>query len=361
MKKLIISSDALKTALGKLSQAVDPKSILPVLKNLYCKVTAGQLQLTGSDTEITIVYKVECEAKEEFEFLLPYEFTSKIVALNKHCPLEIEVGKKVLLKGPNDAYELKVAEKLKDFPQVPEVPHLDSVEVMGDVIRCLHTALDTTGKVDNKPQLAFVLMELSPGKITVASTDGAYMVFSKEFEYDHQLTQELLLSQKVIKSLPASGLQVLKIFYTEKAIRFESDNLTIINTRSEEKFVNFRKVFPEEWPANLNVNRYDLIQALVRCSLTDDQLHATKLNLVAEEVKLAADDHMLQVNVAVPVAYSGTVTNAVINSEKLLKLLNQIEHDELTMAIHDSSRAIVLSTKDDAGYKGMIMPIASQN
>jgi hypothetical protein len=51
-------------------------------------------------------------------------------------------------------------------------------------------------------------MELAPGKITIASTDGSYMVYSKEFPSEQVESADLLINQKAIKVL--TGIQIVK-------------------------------------------------------------------------------------------------------------------------------------------------------
>ncbi len=358
MKRLIISTDALKPALAKLNQAVNTKSVLPVLANILFKVSPNKAELIASDTELTIFYTVECESKESFEFMLPYEFLNKITALNKHCPITIDAGTKVKVTGPNDVYEVRIADKPEDFPKLPELPKKNSIEIGKEILDCLHTAVTTTSKSEDRKALMHVLLELKPATITIASSDGGYVVFSKEFKTEQQETEELLLSHKVIKAL--EGYTSAKILYHSKAIAFQCDNILIINSKPVSKFVDFRKVFPADWPANLKLNKYDLLQALDKCSLANDPIKQTKINLESkEEFELSAKDEMLNVNVKIPGSYSGEVKGTCVNSEKLLKLLNQIEEDEISFAIHDSQRAIILTT-EDPGYKGLIMPIATK-
>ena len=358
MKKLIISTAALAPALKKLSQAVSSNAPLPVLKNLYCRVTPGQLELIGTNTEITIFYRMECEMKEEFEFLAPFDLLSKIVAINKNCPLEIEAGKHVRIKGPDDNYDIKVSEKLEDFPKLPEVPKKNSFELNADIVGCLGTALTTAANPNKDHRLSHVLLELSPGKVTIASTDGAHMVFSEEFASENQETEEILISQPIVKAL--TGFDAVKTSYHKKAISFEQDNITIITTRSEYKFVNFRAVFPPEWPSNLTVNRGQLLEALDKCSLSSDETKSTIVSISDKEMKFTADDHTVKINVSIPCSYTGTVGETTVNSDRLLKLLNQLDNDEIQLAVHDGKKAIVITIPDDAGYKGMIMPIASK-
>ena len=85
MKKFIVSSQILKQVLHKLGLAVNTKTVLPVLSNVYIKVTDGQLELITSDLETTIIYRTEAETSGEgFEFLMSYQLLSKITTLSKN-------------------------------------------------------------------------------------------------------------------------------------------------------------------------------------------------------------------------------------------------------------------------------------
>lgn len=353
MNKLIITTSNLKPALSKLSQAIHARPLLPVLANIYCKVDVDKVELIGSDTEITIFYQCECISKESFEFLLPFEFINKIVAINKDAPLEIEVGKSVKIKCNNDVYEIKPSSKVADFPKLPEVKIENIVKLNKDILNCIITAVATTGNA--KPQFTCVLLELDKDLITVASTDGMQMVFSQEFERESQIKQEILLSQKVIKSL--TGVDDLIIWYSEKMIALDCGNFRVINTRGEEKFANYRKIFPAFYESNLSVHKFSLIDALNKCSLVNDQFKVAKVELSANEIRLLASDDMVNINVPIEAKYTGTVAATAFNFEKLLKLLSQVECIDIQFTIDDVSRAFVITSTELKGYKGLIMPL----
>lgn len=357
MNKIIISSDILKPALDKLGHAVSSKPVLPQLAYMLCKAGDNKIEMTATNTELTISMKLECECPgETFEFLMPFEFLSRIVGMNKHCPLTIECGKKVKVSGPNDAYEFKIAEKIEDFPKLPSLPSKNSIEITQEVLNTLKVALATIGKIESHPQFQYVLLELAPGKITIASSDGSMMVFSKEFENEQQLADELLLSQNLIKVL--DGLEVSKMSFTQKVIGIESGDITVISTRADFKYGNFRKVFAETHAANLTIVKDSLVEALTKCSLSKDLMHKTDALLGTDTLKLTADDHIVKINVSVPGQYTGEVKGFSFNNEKFLKVLGQIEPMDIEMAIHDEKRAIIITAKDDPGYKGMLMPMA---
>lgn len=359
MKKLTINSEDLKSSLSKLAHVVSNKHPLPVLQNVLCKVADNHVYFTGTNTEITISISKECSSDENFEFLLPFNFANKIVALHRHAPLDIAAGKKVKITCGSDVYELKVPEKIEDFPAMPNVDQNISFSLYGIVLQSLNTALATVaGPKTNKAVLQNVLLSFTPGKTTVASSDGVYSVYCQEVASESDVTEDFLIGQNVIKVLDLE--QEINVSFNKNFIAFEMENLSVINTRSQEKFVSFRDVFPADWPANLKVDKKELEAALHKCALTSDQLHAAKIDFTTKgSLKLSADDHLVKINLSIPGDYSGTVENLTLNSEKLINLLSQINDDNIELGIHNATKAIVITCQAQEGYKGLLMPIAN--
>jgi DNA polymerase III sliding clamp (beta) subunit (PCNA family) len=77
------------------------------------------------------------------------------------------------------------------------------------------------------------------------------------------------------------------------------------------------------------------------------------------EIRFSATDNFIDINVSVNGDYSGPVKYIAVSAEKLLLLLNQVDYGEITLAIHDSKRSIVITTSEDEGYKALLMPLAT--
>ena len=360
MKRIIIQSNDLKPALSKLGQVISTRATQPVLQNILCRVTPGQLELIGTNTETTIYYRLACEAPEAGEFLLPYDFIHELIALKKNTPLEIEAFKtKVVVSDEAGSYDAKPYGKLEELPKLQELPKKLMIEIDKAVFESMKTAVTTigNGKIAGKG-LTYVLLELTDKKMVVASSDGSYMVYSHEFTSAQTENESLLINPKVIKLL--EGEQDLKLSYHSKAIGFTSDRITIVSTRSEEKYVNFRKIFPEAWPGNLKVNRNDLVEALNICSLANDDLNSTLFTLTKDGVKLSANNSSRNVKYGIKSTYTGSVESVVLNSEKFLRLLSQLDQEEIELALHEPTKPIVITCNENEGYKGLIMPIAQK-
>ncbi len=363
MKKFIVSNQQLKTALHKLGNVINARTILPALSNIYCKVGDKSIEMIVSDLETTMIYRAEAETSgEAFEFLLPFQLISKIVSLSRFAPLSFQMEKnKLKITGENDVYELKSLEKVESFPKLPEVPKKNVLEISSDIIKWLSVATQTLSKDESRMVLTKVLLELRAETSNIASADGSFYVFSYNVPLKSPKDDDLLISPKVIKAI--DDMDKAKLFWHEKTIVFESENITVLVTRPEGKFPNFRAIIPQDFDSNITINRGDLITALEKCNINTDSFKQMKMDLTNKgKIVFTANDSQygININVEVPGNYSGTVENINASSEKMLKLMNQVEFENIELAIHDSKRPILFRSEDSA-YLGLLMSMYSKD
>lgn len=359
MKKLIISSDALNKAMKKLGQAVNPKSILPILSNMHCKASKGSLELTTSDTEVTISTRIDAEVQGEFEMLLPFKYVHGIVALLGSQPITIELLSKTKAKlaADKDVFDINSLAKLEDFPQMPTVPKKNVVSLNDGFVELLGKAMLTVIEDDKLPAIQNACLDITPKKATLASTDR-YCVFTHTIPLEYKEPERLLFSPKTAKIL--EGFKELEVSWTQKQVAIKAGYTTVWITRSDDKFPDYTKVMPNH-AANLYVNKHDLTVALNKACLSSNPYKKAKLffkkspDLVHFEVEDPDFDRYIHLSIVGQ--YSGETESVEVNARKLLTILDQVEGDEIKLHISTASGAILISSKDDEGYLGLLMPI----
>lgn len=363
MKQFIIDSDVLKTAIKKLSQAAGKNHALPVLSNLYCRVRKNEVDLITSELELTIIVTCSCEASGEFEMLIPFDYLRKIVLLSPHQPISIQVeGKAGKIIGDNEIYELGSLDKVKDYPQLPEVPKQKMIKADAEFIDWLRKAQATCGNDEkNKPALTMICIDIADGKATMASTD-ATVIFTRSFFVETKESDQLLISAKVAKAL--EGLDAVEIYWRKSHIAFVSGNTTIIATRHEDKYPNYKAAFPES-QSNISFVRTDLVGALERACLSTDALKTTQIFLKQENsiVLLESFDETLnrKVQKKIPATYDGAVDKIAINAEKLLALMHQVNYETVKMAIDSPQKPVIITSDADQSYKSLITLLKVNN
>jgi len=365
MKKFIISSAVLKKMLHKLSNAILAKPVLPVLANVWCKVTEGSIELIVSDLEVTIFYRQPCETTGEgFEFFMPFDLIQKIVALNMNCPLSFSLEKKgIKITSEKGVYELKSSFKIEDFPKLQLVPKKISMPIPAEFVYFLTTALATVGTDEQRPECMKVLLELTDKETTIASTDGSFCVFSYTMAVPAPAKEDIVISPKVIKAL--SGIEDMNLYWNAKVYAFESKEVTIIVTRPDLKFKNFRAIFPPDYPSNLTVSHKEIVRALENCSISNDPMNEARIYFKKQKgqiVFIAKDPGSgININYEVEGDYTGEVNSISFSFSLMLKLMKQIDFENVEIASHldekGNEKAIVFRSPDNPCYLGLLMPL----
>jgi DNA polymerase-3 subunit beta len=356
MKKLIISTKDLRPALQKLSQVVVKKPVLPVLSNLFLKARPGEVELIASDLELTISYVLPCECKEEFEMLLPFDFISKLVSLLPGQPLTIELlpRNKGVITADGDIHQLGALDKTDDFPKIRDIPSRKSVTLDTSFMEWLERAMASVGKDDTRPAMTKALLELEQDTINIVSTD-AHSLFRHKFPIQTLMTEQILISPKIARAL--QGFETTVLTWNAKHLAMKADNITIIATRHEDKFPDYKVVIPNHG-ANVTVLRADLISALNRASLASSR-EVTFHFPNDKQLQVRGADIDLERNSAATVLASseGTLGDVLLAPELFNTLLHQIPFDEIRLHVDRMPRAVMISAEEDENYLGMIMPL----
>ncbi|GAO43760.1 DNA polymerase III subunit beta [Flavihumibacter petaseus] len=357
MQKVILSSDALKAGLKKLSQAISKKSVMPVLQNVLCKVSEGHMEMISSDLELTIKLVLEVEAKESFQFLLPFEFVSKIVGILKVQPIAIEVEtSRVALRAEHDLFEIGGFEGAELYPAVPDIPKKNRTILNNELLFWLGRAMDTVSSDENRPAMMKACLDIKAESLTIASTN-ATMLFTKVAAVESANVDQLLITPKVAKVL--EGFAEAEVFWHKKQIAFKSSHMTVIATRHEDKFPDYKVVIPD-FKANLTLERSVLVEALEKSSLSSSTLTTVFLTRGKETQTIYFEtfDQDLDRKILIDITgdYTGTVDQVAINPKSMLTLLKQVDFGEISLHIEKPASPVLISSTEDAGYLSLLVP-----
>jgi DNA polymerase-3 subunit beta len=359
MKKFIISSQALKLVLNKLAPAVNEKATLPVLTNVLCRATKGQVEFIATDLELTIIHPCTAEVQgEPFEMLMPFKLTKKLVGLCGDVPLSIELkGKKASITGENEVYDLNSLGEVTDYPKLPDLPTKNVIKVDKTFIDWLSKTLPACSTDELRPAMTAVCLDVTTTGITMVGTD-AHVASTRKFDIESKVADQLLVSPKIITAL--KGFTDAQIYWRKSHIAFKNDATTIIALRMDAKFPDYKVVFPKT-EKNLDVDKDELVTALEKCGLstvstgqTDFLLDKAKTSLVLDALDVDMDREF---HFTVAGIYSGDVEKVAVNSHKLLTLLHQVESGTVHFAIDSPTKAIIMTCENDSAYVGLIMPL----
>lgn len=358
--EMVISSKTLKAALQKVKGIVPNKPTLPILHNIVFSASAHQLAIMATDLDVTLMQYIELSqpVKGTLVALIPFAWLSKVCGLYSDMPLLItQEGKKLIITAESDVFDHDGLEAFDMYPELPQIPRDNMLVVGEDVIYWLDKAIVTAGQEDvTRPTLSKVFIEIMGDGINIVSTN-AHALFTHRFPADTVAQTEVMLSQKVIKAM--AGFKETSIFWNDKFVAFESRDIKVIAVRPEGNYVNWRAVIPP-FESNLSIRRNALAAALDKISIVNGNYCLFHLKLDPSAILITAEnaDFGQTASAEVPLysKYTGEVETIRLSPRLLQDLLSQIPYEEVGVAIHDRTKAVLMASEEDEGYKGLIMP-----
>ena len=192
MRKIIVVSSTLKAAMKTAMKVVDKRSPLPVLEYFKCevKVAEGRASLTLTSTDLVnhIGVTINCEAKEEFTFLL-HSQELKLIEKLEEQPITIHVDEKAFTAQliTEDETVSILSDNHEDFPCLPEGDLKKLGYVTNEFLSELKTCLNYVSDDDLRPAFTGVNFKVDSGKIVLCGTD-AHML--RTTTLDSELTKE---------------------------------------------------------------------------------------------------------------------------------------------------------------------------
>ena len=122
--------DALSEAIGSAGRAVASRSgALPILSGLLVRTGADEIQLAGSDLELTIRVSAPAEVDDEGAAVLPARLFGDIVRSLEPGAVSVDVGEdEARIKSGRSDFSLRVL-AAEDFPRLPKWPAAASASV----------------------------------------------------------------------------------------------------------------------------------------------------------------------------------------------------------------------------------------
>lgn len=359
MKKLITSTELLKDALKKLGLAVSRKPVIPALSNLYLKASAGRAELITCDLELTISCSLPCECKDTFEMLIPFDFISRLLGLLGTQPLTIEYhnGNKGMLMADGDTYRLDSLDKVKDFPEIPTVPVKNVLEFDEDMMEWLDRVMATVSKDEQRPAMTQACLEIDSTGVTLISTD-AHMLCRKFFSKPSSAASEsILIGPRVAKVL--QGADKATLSWRQNHIAMVSEKLTVIQTRVDALFPNYKAVIPNSRPT-LDLDRNLALGALMKAELVNKRQVDFRFPLdTPSRFSVCSSDegYGRASEVTLTCNNSGKTPAIAFNPEMLTQILGHLPFDTVKLHIDGPHRGVVITTDEEPNYLGMIMPL----
>ena len=341
--KIKVNKDAFITALQQVQSVINTRNPLPVLSNVLFRAADGRLELTGTDTSLTVKTAIEAEVAEPGTTTLP---PKRIFGVVRELPVdtaELDISPENVASIHSGSSDFKInGLGAEDYPaQVA----LDGAKTF---------TLDQ-GVFKNMLRLTF-----KGGRLSAVATDSRRLALvEQELAIPESDEADLIVPLKTVdellRTLGSEG--EIRISATPKLAAFEYGSILVTSKLVEGVYPNFRQVVPQASGERVTLDRDSFLTAIRRTSqLVSDAVSGVKLTFGADQLEiLATAPDIGEARERMAVKYSGKDVTISFNPAFLMDPLKNLTTDEVYLdLIDDTSPGVIRST---VSFVYVLMPI----
>lgn len=297
--KFVISSTTLSNHLQAISRVINSKNTLPILDCLLFELKDGTLSVTASDSETTMVTKVEVnESDSDGRFAVAAKTILDALKEISEQPLTFEVDMNSLeikVSYQNGKYSL-MGQNADEFPlSVALGENVVRVEIDAQILLGgINRAVFATADDELRPVMNGIYFDITTDDITMVASDGHKLVRYKTLSTKGSERAAFILPKKpanLVKNLLSKENGKVIIEFDERNATFTLEKFSMSCRLIEGRYPNYNSVIPQNNPYKVTVDRLQLIGALRRVSIFSSQASSLiKLRLQENQIQVSAQD-----------------------------------------------------------------------
>lgn len=334
-----VNKVALSKKIDKIKNIVPKSSPTPALMGIL--VQRGYL--IASNNELTI--KAKLEGTEEEEFIIP----SRAFDLIKNLPdgdVNISEGKnnKITIstdKIKNTYQSLPACAYIYSSRRITEGGGKTAVEskVLKESISHVLYAIPSKG---SNTVMTSLCLEASDGRLNFVGLDGHVIAW---VQTDFEGEFKLLIPRGAVEKLLSLELEGdVAIEYDKNSAVFKTEEYEVDTRLVEGEYFNYQPFFNKP-PLDIEINRLELLEAVVRAKLCTEELCPTLFEIAGQELRLSINDKSTDYSETVQLR-KGIEKNLTIgfNSRLVLETLKSHTGETITMLFTGEKNPMIVES-----------------
>ena len=369
--KLIISSAELLKGLMAVSKAIPTKSTLPILENFLFDLKGNTLEVTASDSELTLRTQIEVESTaEEGRIAVP---ARHMMDLLKELP-----DQPVTINTTNDSsFVCSWASGESNLPYFPaeDYPDITGTDETAmsfsfpaqSLLEGISSTIYATADDEIRPAMNGILFDIDTDSTTLVASDSHKLICYTTADVKAPEKASFILHKKpagILKAIIGKDVETVDIAFDSKNASFCFGQTMVICRLVVGKYPKYRDVIPQNNSNVLKINRALLLNTVRRVSVCANKAsNHIKFDLQAGSLEISAQD--LGFSIAayekMQCQYDGEPLTIGFKSPFIIEILSNMNCGEIVMKFLDSKRAALIlpaEEEEESGkICGIIMPI----
>lgn len=365
--KLSIERAVLLKMLGHVQSVVEKRGTIPILSNVKLDAANGELAITATDMDISVMEKGAANVEEPGSATVPastfYEIVRKIPE-GAQIALHFADGK-MGLTSAHSKFSLACL-PVEEFPVLADeamthqftLPAI-TLEALIDKTRFAISMEETRYYLNG---IYFHAMQGDSSVMRAAATDG-HRLSKIEIALPSGAAgmPGVIVPKKTIggvRRLLEEGAETVEVGVSQNKIRFGIGNAVLVSKLIDGTFPDYERVIPAGNDKIMEVNTKALAEAVDRVSIVaNDKLRAIKFSLEPGKLTLSASSPEAgTASEELEVRYSADALEIGFNARYIMDVLMEVEGDA-QFVFADSAAPAIIRDAADVSAVYVVMPM----
>ena len=367
----IVSSSYLLKNLSSISGVITSNPVVPILENVLFDIENGNLLITASDLQTSVMVELQVESKENGSVAIPAKILIDTLKNLPEQPVTFSIDENnynIEINSDNGRYKL-AGENSADFPKVPEISDGYSFTVNANTLAlAIGNTIFSTSTDELRPAMTGVFFRLSSNSCTFVSTDGHRLVkyirtdiSGDEVDHDMIIPRKSLNLLKTI--IPSDDKNDINIEFNASNAFFSNDNIKLVCRLIDERYPDYENVIPSDNSNSIEVDKSEILSSLKRISIyANKTTNQVRLKVSGSEILISAEDldFSNEANERISCEHDGDDIEIGFNAKFLIEILSNIHSDKVIFKLSEPNRAgLVLpeDIEDEEDLTMLVMPV----
>ena len=372
--KTRILKESLKQAIVAVERATAKNPTLPVLGAIALVAGKNTLEVSATDLEMGIRYKLLAKTEKEGGVAVPAHLFSQLVAVlpEKEINLSMEDGE-LRIKSEEHQTSLKTL-SLDDFPIIPSLEGEENAVEIETGVFCggLSSVVSIPGQNQARPEISGVFISIQKEGIRFAATDSFRLAEkSVSFSKVQHIEVSFILPQKTARELGAIFSELpgrMKLYVSSTQVLFDysakeeigQPSLQVVSRLIEGEYPHYQDIIPRDFTTKVRAPKQELISRIKAAAVFSGKLQDTKLvvdpkkkglEISAESQDVGRHSSFLLADV------TGERLEISFNWRFLLEGLSNIKGDEVEIGFGGEDSPVLMRPLGKEQYLYVVMPV----
>ena len=364
-----ILQSKLLSALQKVSGVVPAKSTTPALENILFEVQDKNVQITGTDLEISLTTKVKAEEVQKTgEIALPARVITEMIRSLPEMKIHFELDDNNRVKITTDQGVYQIAGISKEnFPEITKPSEERTIEFESNKLgRMFAKTIFAVSSDELRPALMGVFMQISSDEFRMVATDGHRLskIVDKGFRYDQDPIRMIVPPKAIQIALKNIGEEgKTKLVISESGLSFLFDETTLYTRLVEGQYPDYERVIPRDNDKSVHIDRNLLMATVKRVSIFSSALtHQIRFSLSSGSLIVYSEDVDIggEAKEEMKVDYQEEAMEIGYNSQYVMDILKNTDTDEVVLHLKNPVSAALVTPslqKEEEDLLMLLMPI----